>query len=159
MTLFAGSTSSSNKIKINSIYPHSCSHSHRTNSVVLSFFHELFQPRERPRPRVDRRGSPKVQRRSGSFLRTGSILVATKPKRSDLSARETLAWSTPGSKTGGSRGFFVRPAFRFFRALAGQSSTPSITRGRRHERARDGRIFVSRRHSSSRGRGDEQSRP
>ena len=27
MTLFAGSTSSSNKIKINSIYPHSCSHS------------------------------------------------------------------------------------------------------------------------------------
>ena len=32
-------------------------------------------------------------------------------------------------------------------------------RGRRHERARGGRIFVSRRHSSSRGRGDEQSRP
>ena len=32
-------------------------------------------------------------------------------------------------------------------------------RGRRHERARDGLIFVSRRHSSSRGRGDEQSRP
>ena len=137
MTLFAGSTSSSNKIKINSIYPHSfmqscshsCSHSHRTNSVVLSFFHELFQPRERPRPRVDRRGSPNVQRRSGSFLRTGSILVATKPKHSDLPARETLAWSTPGSKTGGSRGFFVRPAFRFYRALAGQSSTPSITVG------------------------------
>jgi hypothetical protein len=32
-------------------------------------------------------------------------------------------------------------------------------RGRRHERARGGLIFVSRRHSSSRGRGDEQSRP
>ncbi len=32
-------------------------------------------------------------------------------------------------------------------------------RGRRHERARGGLIFVSHRHSSSRGRGDEQSRP
>ena len=68
---------------------HAYSHSHRTNSVVLSFFHELFQPRgEAPaRPIVE---EPERPTRSGSFLRTGSILVATKPKRSDLSARETL---------------------------------------------------------------------
>ena len=39
------------------------------------------------------------------------------------------------------------------------ANTNAKARGRRHERARGGRIFVSRRHSSSRGRGDEQSRP
>ena len=40
MTLFAGSTSSSNKIKIKSIYPHSCSHA-VIHAVIQSFVQSL----------------------------------------------------------------------------------------------------------------------
>ena len=136
-----GSASSSNKIKINSIYPHSCSHSVIHDHAVMhavthteptrSFFRSftscfnrasasarasIVEEPERPTQKwivlthwINPRGHQTKALRS---------LRARNPRMVD--SREQNGWLS---------WILVRPAFRFFRALAGQSSTPSITVG------------------------------